>query len=31
LLGPDAAKRRVEPARPATLFVIRIDRVAAND
>ncbi|CAH2402258.1 HutD-family protein [Mesorhizobium escarrei] len=31
LLGPDALKRRVEPVRPATLFVIRIDRVAAND
>jgi environmental stress-induced protein Ves len=31
LLGPDALKRRLEPARTATLFVIRIDRVAAND
>ncbi|RWM91041.1 MAG: HutD family protein [Mesorhizobium sp.] len=31
LLGPDALKRRIEPARPATLFVIRIDRIAAND
>ncbi|GLS35387.1 hypothetical protein GCM10010869_09750 [Mesorhizobium tianshanense] len=30
-LGPDAKKRRLEPARTATLFVIRIDRVAAND
>lgn len=31
LLSPDALKRRLEPARTATLFVIRIDRVAAND
>ncbi|RUV81525.1 HutD family protein [Mesorhizobium sp. M5C.F.Ca.IN.020.14.1.1] len=31
LLGPDALKWCLEPARPATLFVIRIDRVAAND
>jgi environmental stress-induced protein Ves len=31
LLGPDAMKLRLEPARTATLFVIRIDRVAAND
>ncbi|RWO95839.1 MAG: HutD family protein [Mesorhizobium sp.] len=31
LLRPDALKRRLEPARTATLFVIRIDRVAPND
>ncbi|RUU45079.1 HutD family protein [Mesorhizobium sp. M6A.T.Ce.TU.002.03.1.1] len=31
LLSPDALKRRLEPARTATLFVIRIDRVVAND
>ncbi|RWP45588.1 HutD family protein [Mesorhizobium sp.] len=31
LLSPDALKRRLEPARTATLFVIRSDRVAAND
>ncbi|RWP37658.1 HutD family protein [Mesorhizobium sp.] len=32
LLGPDdALSQRLEPARPTTLFVIRIDRVAAND
>ncbi|AZN99264.1 HutD family protein [Mesorhizobium sp. M9A.F.Ca.ET.002.03.1.2] len=31
LLRPDAMKLRLEPARTASLFVIRIDRVAAND
>lgn len=31
LLGPDVVKLRLEPARTASLFVIRIDRVAAND
>ncbi|TIY00672.1 MAG: hypothetical protein E5V18_20830 [Mesorhizobium sp.] len=31
LLGPGALKWRLEPARTATLFVIRIERVAAND
>ncbi|RUU15316.1 HutD family protein [Mesorhizobium sp. M6A.T.Ca.TU.002.02.2.1] len=31
LLGPGALKCRLEPARTATLFVIRIERVAAND
>ena len=31
LLGPDALKPRLEPVRTAMLFVIRIDRAAAND
>jgi uncharacterized protein len=31
LLGPDALKWRLEPVRTTTMFVIRIDRVAAND
>ncbi|RWN68653.1 MAG: HutD family protein [Mesorhizobium sp.] len=31
LLGPEALKWRLEPVRTTTLFVIRIDRVAAND
>lgn len=31
IVGSDARELRLEPARPATLFVIRIDRVPAND
>ncbi|CCV13114.1 HutD family protein [Mesorhizobium sp. STM 4661] len=31
MIGPDAREMRLEPARTATLFVIRIDRIPAND
>lgn len=31
IVGSDAQEMRLEPARTATLFVIRIDRVPAND
>ncbi|MER9022083.1 HutD family protein [Mesorhizobium sp. M0815] len=31
LLGPQAPELRLDPVRPAMLFVIRIDRIAGND